>query len=84
MKNLQTNSKRLVRRSEMHQSENGEGNVRWIVATVGKSKKLLSGLVIDGFGANGAVKTVGRVRHYNHYGGSESHRSDRGGENHAG
>lgn len=84
MNNQQTNIKRLVRKTGSTVSETGEGNVRWVLETVGKSKKLLSGLVIDGFRANEAPKTRERVRHYNLYGGAEGHRSDRGGEINAG
>jgi hypothetical protein len=84
MNNLQTNSRRLVRKNESTKSENREGNVGWIIETVGKSTKLLSGLVLEGSSSNGATRRSERIRHYKTYGGQSQQVSVRGGENHAG
>ena len=84
MNNLRTNRSLLVRKNGMHQSENGEGNVRWGVVTVGKAKKLVSGLVLEGSRANGVRENGERKRYYNLYGGAQRYVSDRGGESNAG
>ncbi len=84
MNNLQTKSRRLVRKTGSSTSENGEGNVRWVAVTVGKAKKLVSGLVLEGSGANGVQKNGERKRYYNLYGGAQRYVGERGGESNAG
>lgn len=84
MNNQQTKSKRLVRKTGSTTSENGEGNVRWVTVTVGKAKKLVSGLVLEGSGANGTRRNAGRERYYNLYGGAQRYVGERGGENNVG
>ena len=83
MNNQQTNRSPLVRKTGIHQSGSGEGNVRWVTVTIGKAKKLVSGLVLEGFRANEVLKTGERKRHYNHYGGTTGRMGAQGGENNA-
>lgn len=83
MNNLQTNSKRLVRKNESAATEARENCVRQIVDQWQESKNHPSKVVILAFIPIGAPRNAGRVRHYNLYGGAEGHRSDRGGETNA-
>lgn len=78
MNNQQTNIKRVVRKTGSPAPETGESNVRWVTLIVGKAKKLVSGLVLEGFRANEGRKPDERVRHYNLYGRQGQHVSDRG------
>jgi hypothetical protein len=84
MNNQQTKSERLVRKTGSTTSKAREHCIGWILEQWQESKNLSSKMVILAFSPIGAPRNAGRVRHYNLYGGVEGHRSDRGGENHAG
>jgi len=77
MRNQETNSKRLVRKTESIASEAREHCIGWILDQWQESKNLPSKMVILAFSPIGAPRNGGRERHIHSYAGMNNVTSDR-------
>ena len=83
MRNQETNSRRLVRESELTATEARETPIYTIGRDTENQRTYQMGRFLVGFSPVGTPKSLGRVRYIKPYCGTAGTSGGRGGENHA-
>jgi hypothetical protein len=83
MNNLQTNNRRMVRKTGSTATETGESRIGILLVALREAKNHSTRVVLNAFNPIGAPRQDERVRHYRCYGGTRRNMSGRGGETNA-